>query len=125
MFAKTFRVLVPLSLQRKRWPAVDLHREYRECEAVVHLISAFLLWTYSSIRQQIVVPAQNSLDVNRRARGGIGICRARREHTKRPVVFCGLCHAIDRDLLDVMTAGLPFSLPTTLDAAIPALKRKS
>ena len=42
MFAKTFRVPVPLSLQRKRWPAVDLNREYRECEAVVHLISAFL-----------------------------------------------------------------------------------
>jgi hypothetical protein len=34
---------VPLSLQRQRWPAVDLNREYREWEAVVHLISAFLM----------------------------------------------------------------------------------
>jgi hypothetical protein len=97
---------VPLSLQRKRWPAVDLNREYRECEVVVHLISAFLLWTYRSIRQQIIVPAQNSLDVNRRARSGIGICRARCEHTERPVIFSVLCDAVDRYFLDVMTAGL-------------------
>ena len=87
MFAKTFRVLVPLSLQRQRWSTVDLNSEYRECEAVVHLISAFLLWTYRSIRQQIILPAQDSLDVNRRARGGIGICRARCKHTERPSYF--------------------------------------
>jgi hypothetical protein len=92
---KDVRVRVPLSLQRKRWPAVDLNREYRECEAVVHLISAFLLRTYRSIRQQIIVPAQNSLDMNRRARGGIGICRARCKHTERPVIFSVLCNAID------------------------------
>jgi hypothetical protein len=105
MFAKTFRVLVPLSLQRKRWPAVDLNREYRECESV-HLITAFLLWTYRSICQQIIVAPQDSLDVNRRARGGIGICRARCEHTERPVIFRGLCNTIDRYFPDVMTTGL-------------------
>jgi len=70
------------------------------------LISASLLWTDRSIRQQIIVPAQNSLDVNRRARGGIGICRARGEHAERPVIFSVLCHAIDRYFLHVMTAGL-------------------
>ena len=71
------------------------------------MISDFLLWTYRSIRQQIIVPAQNSLDVNRRARGGIGICRARCKHTERPVIFSVLCNAIDRYFLDVMTARLP------------------
>ena len=70
------------------------------------MISDFLLWTYRSIRQQIIVPAQNSLDVNRRARGGIGICRARCEHTERPVIFSVLCNTIDCYFLDVMTARL-------------------
>ena len=70
------------------------------------MISAVLLWTYRSIRQQVIVPAQNSLDVNRRSRGGIGICRARCDNTKRPVIFSVLCNAIDRYFLDVMTAGL-------------------
>jgi hypothetical protein len=47
------------------------------------------------------------LDENRRARRGIGICRARGEHTKGPVIFSVLgCNAIDRDFLHVMTAGL-------------------
>jgi hypothetical protein len=47
------------------------------------------------------------LDVNRRARRGIGICRARGEYTKGPVIFSVLvCNAIDRDFLHVMTAGL-------------------
>jgi hypothetical protein len=64
------------------------------------------LMDHRSIRQQIIVPAQNSLDVNRRARGGIGICRTRCEHTERPVMFSVLCNAIDRYLLDVMTARL-------------------
>ncbi|MDA9507545.1 hypothetical protein XI09_23495 [Bradyrhizobium sp. CCBAU 11386] len=59
-----------------------------------------------SIRQQIIVPAQNSLDVNRGARGGIGICRARYDHTERPVIFSVLCNAIDRYFQDVMTARL-------------------
>ena len=63
-------------------------------------------WTNRSIRQQIIVPAQNSLDVNRRSRGGIGICRASCEHTERPVIFIVLCNAIDRYFLHVMTAGL-------------------
>jgi hypothetical protein len=86
---------------------LDLNREYRECEAVVHLVSTFPLWTYRSIRQQIIVPAQDSLDVNRRARGGISICRARCKHTERPIIFSVLCTPIDRYFLDVMTAGLP------------------
>jgi len=106
VFAKTFRVLVPLSLQRKSWPVVNLNREYRESEAVVHFDLRLPLMDYRSIRQQIIVPAQNSLDVNRRARGGIGICRACYEYTERPVIFSVLCNAIDRYFLDVMTAGL-------------------
>jgi hypothetical protein len=61
---------------------------------------------YRSIRPQIIVSAQNSLDVNRRARGGIGICRTRCEYTERPVMFSVLCYAIDRYFLDVMTARL-------------------
>ena len=61
---------------------------------------------YRSIRQQIIVPTQKSLDVNRRSRGGIGICRTRCEHTERPVMFSVLCNAIDRYFLDVTTAGL-------------------
>jgi len=64
------------------------------------------LTNYRSIRQQIIVPAQNSLDVNRGARGGIGICHARYDHTERPVIFSVLCNAIDRYFHDVMTAGL-------------------
>ena len=59
-----------------------------------------------SIRQQIIVPSQNSLDVNGRARCGIGICRTRGEHTERPVMFSVLCNAIDRYFQDVMTARL-------------------
>jgi hypothetical protein len=55
---------------------------------------------------EIIVPAQNSLDVNRRARGGIGICRARCKHTERPVIFSGLCNTIDCYFPDVMTTGL-------------------
>jgi hypothetical protein len=40
LFAKAFRVFMPLSLQRDSWRTVNFHREYRECEAVVHEISA-------------------------------------------------------------------------------------
>jgi hypothetical protein len=63
-------------------------------------------YTQRSIRQHIILPAQDSLDVNRRTRGGIGICRARCKHAERPVIFSVLCNAIDRYFLHVMTAGL-------------------
>jgi hypothetical protein len=46
------------------------------------------------------------LYVNRRARGGIGICRTRCKHTELPVIFSALRNAIDRYFLHVMTAGL-------------------
>ncbi|KRQ94200.1 hypothetical protein CQ12_25770 [Bradyrhizobium jicamae] len=70
------------------------------------MISALLLWTYISIRQQIIVPTQDSLNVNRGARGSVGICRARCKHAQRPVIFSGLCNTIDRNFPDVMTTGL-------------------
>ena len=38
--------------------------------------------------------------------GGIGIRLARCEHTERPVIFSARCNAIDRYLLDAVTAGL-------------------
>jgi hypothetical protein len=40
LFAKAFCVFVPLGLQRDSGRTVYLYREYRECEAVVHMISA-------------------------------------------------------------------------------------
>jgi hypothetical protein len=87
-------------------PAVDLNRQYREYERWPIFDLRLRSMDLRSIRQQIIVPAQNSLDVNRRTRGGIGICRTRCEHTERPVMFSVLCNAIDRYLLDVMTARL-------------------
>ena len=73
---------------------------------MAHFDLRLRLMGYRSIRQQIIVPTQNSLDVNRRSRGGIGICRTRCEHTERPVMLSVLWNAIDRYFLDVMTARL-------------------
>jgi hypothetical protein len=46
------------------------------------------------------------LNVSCRARGGIGICRTRYEHTERPIIFSVPYDAIDRYFLHVMAAGL-------------------
>ena len=61
---------------------------------------------YKSIRQKIVVSAQDSLDVNRGAGRGIGIGSASGQHTQRPIEFSALVwNAVDCYFLNVVTSG--------------------
>jgi hypothetical protein len=60
-----------------------------------------------SINREIIVPAQNALHVECGASRGVSISCARRQHTQGPVVCStATCHAIDSDVLNVMTTWL-------------------
>jgi hypothetical protein len=60
-----------------------------------------------SIRHQIIVAAQNALDVVCGTSRGVGISSARGQYTQGPIIFSApIRDAIDGDVLNVMTTGL-------------------